>query len=157
VTGGGSNSSSSGMVESQLLPAIDAVSAPFWDAAGQHELRMQSCVECGRLRFPPRPMCARCRSTDSEWRLMSGRGRVWSFVVPHPPLLPAFMPLAPYNVVVVELVEEPTLRMVGNLVLSPGGPINEVDPSTIGIGMPVRVVFERLTDDVTLPRWMPEA
>lgn len=142
------------MVEGYPLPAIDSVSAPFWEAAARGELRMQACVACGNLRFPPRPMCPWCQSLDHEWRLMSGRATVWSFVVPHPPLLPAFMPLAPYNVVVVELDEAPTLRLVGNLVASPDGPINEVDPATIEIGQPVRVVFQRVADDVTLPRWM---
>ena len=85
---------------------------------------------------------------------MSGRGTVWSFVVPHPPLLPAFQPVAPYNVVVVALDEDPMLRLVGNLVASPDGPINEIDPATIGIGERVRVVFQRVADDVALPRWV---
>ena len=84
---------------------------------------------------------------------MSGRGTIWSFIVPHPPLLPAYQELAPYNVIVVALDEDPTLRMVGNLVATPDGPINEVDPATIRIGEPVRVVFQRV-EDVVLPRWM---
>jgi uncharacterized OB-fold protein len=84
---------------------------------------------------------------------MSGRGTIWSFIVPHPPLLPAYQELAPYNVIVVALDEDPTLRMVGNLVATPDGPINEVDPATIRIGDPVRVVFQRV-EDVVLPRWM---
>jgi uncharacterized protein len=84
---------------------------------------------------------------------MSGRGTIWSFIVPHPPLLPAYQELAPYNVIVVALDEDPTLRMVGNLVDRPDGPINEVDPATIRIGEPVRVVFQRV-EDIVLPRWM---
>jgi uncharacterized OB-fold protein len=62
--------------------------------------------------------------------------------------------VAPYNVVVVALDEDPTLRMVGNLVTSAEGPINEVDPATIEIGAPVRVVFAKVSDDVSLPRWV---
>ena len=143
-----------GMVAGAPLPMIDSVTAPFWEATLRGELRMQACASCGNLRFPPRPMCPGCRSLEHEWRLMSGRGTVWSFVVPHPPLLPAFMPLAPFNVVVVELDEDSTLRMVGNLVASPDGPINEVDPGTIAIGQRVRVVFQRVADDVALPRWI---
>ena len=115
---------------------------------------MQTCASCGGMRFPPRPMCPRCGSLEHEWRLVSGRGAVWSFVVPHPPLLPAFMPLAPFNVVVVALDEGSALRMVGNLVASPDGPINEIDTGTIQIGQPVRVVFQRVADDVALPRWI---
>jgi uncharacterized OB-fold protein len=100
-------------------------------------------------------MCPRCQSLDNEWVPMSGRGTVWSFVVPHPPLLPAFAELAPYNVVVVALEEDPALRLVGNLVASPHGPINEIDPATIRIGMPVEVVFQSAGEEVVLPRWMP--
>jgi uncharacterized OB-fold protein len=137
-----------------LLPEIDDVSRPFWEGAAAGELRMQRCARCHSLRFPPRPVCPRCQSFDVEWLTMSGRGRIWSFVVPHPPLLPAFMAVAPYNVVVVELEEDPVLRMVGNLVAGPDAPINSVDPSTIRIGEPVRAVFERVAEDVALPRWM---
>ena len=72
---------------------------------------------------------------------MSPSGRVWSFVVAHPPLLPAFEALAPYNVIVVELDEDRTIRMTGNLVDRPGAAPNSVDPTTIQIGEPVRAVF----------------
>jgi uncharacterized OB-fold protein len=85
---------------------------------------------------------------------MSGHGTVWSFIVAHPPLLPAYAAVAPYNVVVVTLDEDPTLRMVGNLVTSADGGIDEVDPTTIEIGAPVQVVFAALTDEVALPRWV---
>lgn len=91
---------------------------------------------------------------EHTWQATSGRGRVWSFAVPHPPLLPAFEKLAPYNVIVVELEDDPSIRLVGNLVARAGGRINEVDPATIRIGMPVRVLFERVADDVALPRWI---
>ena len=83
----------------------------------------------------------------------SGRGTIWSFIVPHPPLLPAYAELAPYNAIVVALDEDPAIRFVGNLVARADGPINEIDPATIEIGEPVRVVFQ-LVEDVTLPRWM---
>jgi uncharacterized protein len=42
--------------------------------------------------------------------------------------------------------------MVGNLVEAPDDAINEIDPATIQIGEPVRVIFQRV-EDVVLPRW----
>jgi uncharacterized OB-fold protein len=93
----------------------------------------------------------RCRSIEHRWEPLSGRGTIWSFVVAHPPLLPAYQELAPYNVIVVTLDEDPSLRMVGNLVARPDGPINEIDPKTIKIGEPVKVVFQPV-EDVFLPR-----
>ena len=145
---------SDAMIVEPPLPAISEESAPFWEAAARGELRVQACASCARLRFPPRPVCPWCQSFESEWRLMSGRATVWSYVVPHPPLLPAFQPLAPYNVIVVALEEDPTIRMVGNLLASADGPINEIDPTTIRIGEPLSVVFQKVAEDVHLPRWV---
>ena len=137
-----------------LLPDLeDPDAAGFWQGTSRGELLVQACADCGQRRIPPRPMCFRCRSIQHRWEPLSGRGTIWSFVVPHPPLLPAYQELAPYNVITVALDEDPGLRLVGNLVARPDGPINEVDPKTIRIGEPVRVVFQPV-EDVFLPRWM---
>jgi uncharacterized OB-fold protein len=137
-----------------LLPELVEETAPFWSACERGELVVQRCDSCGRLRFPPRPACPWCQSFEFSWPAVSGRGTVWSFVVAHPPLLPAYAELAPYNVIVVALDEDPTIRLVGNLVASADAAIDSVDPATIEIGMPVAVVFQRVADDVVLPRWM---
>ncbi len=137
-----------------LLPdTSDETSAPFWEGCARGELLVQECGECGLWTHPPRPMCPRCRSLDRRWVATSGRGRIWSVVIPHPPLLPAYSELAPYNVIVVELEENPKIRFVGNLLAAADGAINDVDPHSIEIGEPVRVVFQAV-DDVHLPRWV---
>jgi len=137
-----------------VLPDLESEDgAPFWEGTARGELLVQACGDCDRLRFPPRPMCPHCRSLVTRWDAAAGRGTIWSFVVPHPPLLPAYAELAPYNVIVVALDEDPTIRMVGNLLASPDGQINEIDPATIRIGEPVRVVFQQV-EDVHLPRWV---
>lgn len=136
-----------------LLPPVqDEDGAPFWEYAGRGELRVQACADCGELRFPPRPCCPHCQSFASEWRLMSGQGRIWSYVVPHPPLLPAYAACAPYNVIVVELAEAPRIRLVGNLVTGPDAPLDSVSPDQVRIGARVRAVFSR----DGLPRWILE-
>jgi uncharacterized protein len=137
-----------------LLPDVeDEDAAPFWAGTARGELLVQECASCGAKRMPARPMCPACRSTETTWSPTSGRGAVWSFIVPHPPLLPAYAELAPYNAIVVALEEDPSIRFVGNLVTSADGPINEIDPATIAIGEPVRVVFAHV-EDVSLPRWV---
>ena len=137
-----------------LLPDLDEpTTAPFWEGAARGELVVQTCAACGRWRMPPRPMCPYCQSVAVRWEPTSGRGRIWSYIVSHPPLLPAYAEKAPYNAIVVELDEDPSIRFAGNLVASAGGDINEIDPATITIGEPVHVVFHRI-DDVTLPRWV---
>jgi uncharacterized protein len=137
-----------------ILPDLEGEdTAEFWAGCARGELLVQACARCGRWRFPPRPMCPHCRSIEHTWEQVSGKGTIWSFVVPHPPLLPAYAPLAPYNVIVVALDEDPAIRLVGNLVEDAAGPINAIDPATIRIGEPVRVVFA-LIEDVALPRWV---
>ncbi len=142
------------MEQSWILPDTEDEDArPFWEGTARGELLVQKCSACGHMRIPPRPMCPECQSLSSTWVPLSGRGRVWSFVVVHPPLLPSYAALAPYNVLAVELDESPSLRLVGNLVESADGPINEIDAHAIEIGEPVRVVFARV-EDVHLPRWV---
>ncbi|MGW1027422.1 Zn-ribbon domain-containing OB-fold protein [Streptomyces sp. NPDC002577] len=140
-----------------LSPVVDDDGVPFWEYASQGELRIQACARpgCGELRFPPRPCCPHCQSFDSEWRRMSGRGRIWSFVVPHPPLLPAYAEQAPYNAVLVELADAPRIRLAGNLVSEPDAPLNSVPPERLRIGAKVQVVFADL-DGVAVPRWVLE-
>ena len=138
-----------------LLPDLDdETSAPFWHGTARGELLVQVCGACGAWRMPPRPMCPRCRSIAIDWVPTSGTGTIWSFIVPHPPLLPAYSELAPYNAIVVALDDDPTIRFVGNLVTAPGAPINSVDPATITIGEEVVVAFEQVADDVALPRFV---
>ncbi len=137
-----------------LLPDLDdEVNAEFWAGTARGELLVQACAACGQWRMPPRPMCPHCRSLDVEWIATDGRGTIWSFIVPHPPLLPAYADLAPYNAIIVALDQNPRIRFVGNLLARPDGPINEIDPATIRIGEPVTVTFQAV-EDVFLPRWL---
>jgi uncharacterized OB-fold protein len=144
--------------ETFLLPLGDEESEGFWAGTAAGELRVQACDACGALRFPPRVMCPECQSTARSWRAVSGRGVIWSFVVVHPPVLPAYAPYTPFPVITVTLAEKTSLRLVGNLVTGPGGDINGVDPKSIEIGESVRVVFTgRPRPDGTLvhlPQWV---
>ncbi|MGH1551360.1 Zn-ribbon domain-containing OB-fold protein [Streptomyces sp. L7] len=135
-----------------LTPVTDTDGAPFWQYARSGELRVQTCADCDEPRFPPRPCCPHCQSFESEWRQVSGRGRVWSYVFPHPPLLPDYAAVAPYNVIVVELVDAPRIRLVGNLVSEAGAALNSLSPGRIRIGARVQVVF----DADGLPQWVLE-
>ncbi|MCL7425281.1 Zn-ribbon domain-containing OB-fold protein [Streptomyces sp. YS415] len=135
-----------------LSPVTDADGAPFWRYAARGELRVQTCADCGEPRFPPRPCCPHCRSFGSEWRPVKGHGRIWSYVVPHPPLLPEYAARAPYNVVLVELVDAPRIRLVGNLVGRAGEPLGSLPPERVRIGARVQVVFA----PGGLPQWVLE-
>lgn len=134
------------MSDGLLLPQPDEHSAPFWEGCLAGELRVQRCAQCDRPRMPPRPMCPHCGSFEHRWEATSGRGRIWSFVVPHPPLLPAYEELLPYVVAVVELQEDPTIRFVGMV-------RGIADPDAIAVGDPVTVTFDPHSEDIAVPGW----
>ena len=127
------------------LPAITEDGAPWWDGCRQGELRAQRCGACGHLRWPPSVLCPACLAEGGEWVRLSGRGTVWSFIVVHRPQHPAFFGDAPYNVAVVELEEGP--RLHANVV--------ECANEDLRVGLPVEVVFEKVNDEVTLPKYRP--
>lgn len=134
------------MAYDKPLPTITDENRPFWDATRRGELRLQRCRDCGRYRYPIAPVCPRCLGPEAEWAAVSGRGRVFSFVVFHQVYHQAFKHDVPYNVALVQLDEGPF--MFGNVV----GIGNE----RLVCDMPVSVVFERVTEAVTLPRFRPE-
>lgn len=141
------------MTEQTLLPHSDSTNGPFWEGCREGVLRIQQCPESGRLLFPPRPVNSWNPQVAPVWTEVSGRGTIWSVIEPHPPLMLNFSELAPYNAIIVALEEDPRVRLVGNLVAGPGGAINEIAYEDIEIGAAVSVVFDAITEDVTLPRW----
>lgn len=127
------------------LPLIDDFNREYWEGCKKRELRAQKCRDCGKLRFPPQPMCPNCTSTDTEWIKLSGRGKIYTWTVVYPPVLPAFEDKTPYNVIMVQLDEG--IRMVSSLV--------DCDNDRIKMNMPVEVLFDDVAEDVTLPRFRP--
>jgi uncharacterized OB-fold protein len=90
-------------------------------------------------------MCPSCRSLEWDTVVSTGRGVVYSFVVPHHPQVPAFE--YPYVVGLVEL-EEGT-RLVSNVV--------GVEPAEVYVSMPVAVEFVAVDDELTLPQFRATA
>jgi uncharacterized protein len=129
------------------LPEIGPVNEGFWSAARNHELRLQKCGNCGHIRYPISEICPVCLSDDFSWALMSGHGTVYCSIVFHQVYHPFFADKVPYNVVLVELDEGPIL--VSNVV-------NRA-PRDVAVGDRVRVLFDRVTDDVIIPRFEPWA
>lgn len=123
------------------LPVPSEDSAPFWEHLHAGELRIQRCTACGQLQHPPRLLCAECGAAEREWAAMSGRGTIYSFVVTHQAIHPAFEGHTPYATVLVELDEGP--RMASNLI--------DVPVEEVHIGMPVEVELVPVSDEITLP------
>ena len=128
------------------LPLMDGDSAGFWEACRKHQISIQKCNNCGTFRFPPRIICPHCSSLDWEWQPVSGKGKVYTFIVMHQLYNKAFKDELPYNVALIELEEG--AKIWTNLVNCP----NEA----IYIGMPVEVVYEDINEQVTLPKFQPQ-
>ncbi len=126
-------------------PEITPLHAPFWDGLRRHELLVQQCANCGRLRFVPTELCPACYSSKATWSRVSGRGRVYTFTVVHRAPTPAYQADAPYALAYVELEEGP--RLPARLV--------DVDLESVMVGMPVEVVFDDVAPDLTLYRFRP--
>ena len=129
------------------LPAVDEDNKPFWDYCKQHELRMQKCLKCGKLHYPASMICPHCHHLESEWVKLSGKGRVYSFIVVHRVYHPGFANEVPYTVATIEL-EEGT-RLLSNVI--------RCQPKDVRVGMPVKVVFEDVTEEFSLPKFQPVA
>jgi uncharacterized OB-fold protein len=130
-----------------IVPRPDDVSRFFWGGCRRHELLIQRCDDCGHHIHPPRLVCRFCQGTNLAPSRVSGRGVVDTFTIPLQPFDPWFMSKVPYTLAVIELPEEPHLKLVSNVI--------DVDPDDVRIGMPVEVVFTAVTPEVTLPLFRP--
>jgi hypothetical protein len=140
---------------SVMRPLVTPDTAFFWEGAKAGELRIQQCANCGELRYPPGPMCQKCgspaRGTNTRlddkpaYAVARGTGEIYSFVVHrHPPVPGKRLPMV---IAVVELPEG--VRMTGEVL--------GVAPEDVRIGMPVKIAWDRIDDDLTLPAWRPAA
>lgn len=120
---------------SETMPAIvpNTQNRFFWEGARQGRLLVQRCVDCGRHRHPPMPLCAACQSPRLEEVALSGRGRVYSCTTVRRVFHPGFGSQVPYVVALVELSEQANLFMVSNIV--------GCAPEAVHIGAAVTVEF----------------
>jgi uncharacterized OB-fold protein len=127
------------------LPVINEDTRAYWDFCQKHELRMQRCLDCGHIRFPVSYVCPHCHSVKFEWKQLSGRGSIYSFTIYRVAYHPAFKDDIPYVVAIVQLAEGP--RMESNII---GCKVEDVV-----IEMPVEVLFEDITEEISLPKFRP--
>jgi uncharacterized OB-fold protein len=55
------------------------VDEQFWKFCSDGELRMQRCLDCAHISWPPTETCERCGRARLSWELLSGRGTVVSW------------------------------------------------------------------------------
>ncbi len=125
------------------VPTIGELNRPFWEGCLKGQLVLQTCAECGHVRYPIAAYCPECLSENAIWTPMSGRGTVFSSIVFHQVYHAAFKNDVPYNVSLIQLDEGP--RMVSNVV--------GVPPQSVKVGDRVEVLFDQVTAELSIPRF----
>ena len=125
------------------VPSIDPDSAPYWDGAKEGRLMIQRCNTTGQTFLYSRQLTPGVVDSAVEWIEASGKGTIYSFTVARRPAGQAFAGDCPYVIVSVELEEG--ARVMSNLVTD--------DPDSVAIGQAVEVVFDKVSDDLTIPKF----
>jgi uncharacterized OB-fold protein len=123
-----------------VRPELDELTIPFWTSGRDGVLRIQRCERCRRWVHPPRPRCPSCLAADLDFEGTSGQATVWSYTINRQAWSDDV--IVPYGIAIVELPEQPGLRLTTRIV--------DVPVEDIRIGLPVRVVFESV-DELFLP------
>jgi uncharacterized OB-fold protein len=126
-----------------IVPVPDEVTAFFWEGAKEGRLLIQRCDACGFLQHTPRTCCKRCNGFAFTPTEVSGRGTLYSYTIAVHPFHPWLAQRLPYVLAVVELEEQPGLKLVTNIV--------DAAEDELRCGLPVEVGYEWITDDVALP------
>jgi len=128
------------------LPDVEwAVARPFWEGCRAGELRIPRC-HCGAFVWYPRPRCPRCRSDQIGWVAVSGEATLFTWTTVHRSFVPGHQARLPYLTGLVELAEDPAVRLATFLV--------GFAAQTLSLGLPVHVDFEAL-EDIVLPVFKP--
>jgi uncharacterized OB-fold protein len=125
-------------------PDIYAKTRPFWEAANQGKLLLQYCKDSGKYQWYPRSGSVHTGKRNIEWREVAGRGTVYAYTVSVAPW-PGHEDRVPYLCALVELQEG--VRILANLV--------NVMPDDVRSGMPVQLVWERLSEEFNYPAFEP--
>jgi uncharacterized OB-fold protein len=126
------------------LPLLTPDNRAFWTGGEHGQLLIHRCRACAHWIHPPAPICPQCRGREVAPQPASGRGVVATFTINVQPWRPGMT--VPYVVAIVELDDQPGLRLTTNLV--------NVAPQDVRIGQRVKVLFEP-HEDVWLPLFEP--
>ena len=127
------------------LPEMQPWSKKFWEGTKERKLLIQECKDCNVKIFYPRKHCPECWSSDLSWAEAAGRAKIYSYSITMGGVEKRFAADLPFVLALVDLDEG--IRMMTNIV--------NCDPEEVRIGMDVEVVFEDVTDEITLPKWQP--
>lgn len=130
------------------LPDCDSeLFKSFWEAVSNGELIVQECMQTGKKVWPPRHLSPYAPGAELRWIKVEGKGEVYTYNIVNRAFFPYFHDKVPYAIVVIDLGEG--IRMLGNA--------RDIEPDQIYPGMRMEVVFERITEKLSLVNWRPYA
>jgi uncharacterized protein len=132
------------------LPDMRPEGDHFWAGTREHKLLLPTDAQ-GKPFWYPRAL-APDTLEPVGWVEATGTGTVYSYSIHYIGPSKAYKGDPPHVVALVDLDEG--VRMMSNLVKDePDYP--SIDPDDVSIGMAVRVVFHDVTDEITLPKFVP--
>ena len=129
---------------------VDTDSLPWWQAAAEQRLTVQRCQDCNHGQLPPTPVCSVCRSRNLELGDITGKGTLYTFTTVHRPV--AMDQELPFIIAVVEL-DVPGVDPKGDAPVRLMTNIVDAEPEVLEIGAEVEVAWEKMSDEVTVPRF----
>jgi uncharacterized protein len=133
--------------QSPPVPQPGELSRFYWDAVARGHLELLRCSSCGHFVHFPRPICDVCQGRDLRPERISGRGSLYSYSVIMQASHPYFIDKIPYVIGIVSIDEEPAVHL-------PTGVVDVTEPE-LRCGIPVEVVFQPVSADLTLPFFRP--
>jgi len=130
-------------------PYADEPNQPFWDAALKGKLVCSRCDNCGTFIMAPQPRCFVCQHKDFTFVDLPGTGEIYTFTVVRHPLRPNLDQVVPYVSAIVNLdgTQGAGARMQLNVI--------NCDPEKVRIGDKVRIIFDKVSDTLAVPRCEP--
>ncbi len=129
----------------KLIPEMNDISKPYWDAAQREEFLLQRNKKTGNYFFIPRELASDDFSPDLEWVKASGKGEIVTFSIAKSPLFESYATELPYVVAIIKLSEGP--QMMSNII--------NCNPEDVHVGMKVKVTFEERKDGFKIPQFEP--
>jgi hypothetical protein len=129
----------------RILPQLTPENEHYWKGGARGALCFLRCGACGIYVHPPSPLCPECLSRELAPARVSGRAKLLTWTENHHPWIPGFDP--PYLIAIVEIEEQPGLRVTTNLV--------NCEASELRRDLPLCVLFEEREDGIFLPLFEP--
>jgi uncharacterized OB-fold protein len=123
------------LVEAPPQPVPSEDTLGFWEALENGRVEVCRCQNCHHWLQPPLERCPQCWG-ETAYETVTGTGVVHAFIVVYQPAIPGYRDQLPYTVALVELDEQPGLRLPARIV--------GIDPTEVAVGLKVEAEINDL-------------